>query len=172
MALQIGHRKSLDLDLFGAIEADDIYIAQTLNSLGTSQLIKKTPNIQIYVVNGIKVDIVNYHYRLIEAAIEEDNLRLAGKKDIAAMKLAAITGRGSKKDFIDIYFLLQEFSLAEMLSFYNEKYHDGSSFLVLKSLSYFEDAETDPQPFMLKETDWKQIKLTIVGSLDAFLKNN
>lgn len=86
------------------------------------------------------------------------------------MKLAAIAGRGSKKDFIDIYFLLQEFSLQEMLTFYNEKYHDSSSFLVLKSLTYFDDAETEPQPYMLKKTDWKQIKQSIVSSLDTFLK--
>lgn len=172
LALQIGHRKSIDLDLFGTIEADEISIAKTLNSLGNTQLIKKTPNIQIYIINGIKVDIVNYHYPWIQDACKEDQLRLAGKKDIAAMKLAAITGRGSRKDFIDIYFLLQEFSLQEMLLFYNEKYHDGSSFLVLKSLTYFEDAEIDPQPFMLKTTDWKQIKRTIVSSLDAFLKNS
>jgi len=172
LALQIGHRKSIDLDLFGTIDADDISIAKTLNSLGNIQLIKKTTNIQIYIVNGVKVDIVNYHYPWIQPACKEDQLRLAGKKDIAAMKLAAITGRGSRKDFIDIYFLLKEFNLQEMLSFYDEKYHDGSSFLVLKSLTYFDDAEIDPQPYMLKKTDWEQIKKSIVSSLNAFLKNS
>ena len=172
LALQIGHRKSNDLDLFGTIEADDISIAKTLDSFGNTQLIKKTPNIQIYIINGVKVDIVNYHYPWIQAACKEDQLRLAGKKDITAMKLAAITGRGSRKDFIDIYFLLKEFNLQEMLSFYNEKYHDGSSFLVLKSLTYFDDAEIDPQPYMLEKTDWEQIKKSIVSSLDTFLKNS
>ena len=170
MALQIGHRKSIDLDLFGTIESDDITISKILNSLGKTQLIKKTPNIQIYVVNGIKVDIVNYHYPWIQAACEDDQLRLAGKKDIEAMKLAAITGRGNKKDFIDIYFLLKEFTLKEMLAFYNEKYQDGASFLVLKSLTYFDDAEVDAQPFMLKKIEWEQIKQTIVSSLNTFLK--
>ena len=171
LALQIGHRKSIDLDLFGTIETDEISIARSLNSLGTIQLIKSTSNIKIYTVNGIKVDIVNYHYPWIQPAYEEDQLRLAGKKDIAAMKLAAITGRGSRKDFIDIYFLLQEFNLHEMLSFYKEKFNDGSSFLVLKSLTYFDDAEIDPQPYMLIKTDWGQIKKSIVTSLDVFFKN-
>jgi hypothetical protein len=170
LALQIGHRKSIDLDLFGTIDADDISISKSLSSIGNIQLIKNTPNIRIYIVNGIKVDIVNYPYPWIQNACEEDQLRLAGKKDIAAMKLAAITGRGSRKDFIDIYFLLNEFSLEEMLSFYSEKYQDGSSFLVLKSLTYFDDAETDAQPFMLIKTDWEQIKRTIVASLDTFFK--
>jgi len=75
------------------------------------------------------------------------------------------------RNSIDI-FLLQEFSLGEMLSFYNEKYYDGSSFLVLKSLTYFDDAETEPEPYMLKKTDWKEVKLSIVNSLDTFLKNS
>ncbi len=172
LALQIGHRKSNDLDLFGMIEADEISIAQALTSLGNIQLIKRTPNIQIYIVNGVKVDIVNYPYAWIQPAYKEDQLRLAGKKDIAAMKLAAITGRGSRKDFIDIYFLLKEFDLQEMVSFYNEKYQDGSFFLVLKSLTYFDDAELEPQPYMLKKTDWERIKKTIIRSLDAFLKSN
>jgi predicted nucleotidyltransferase component of viral defense system len=126
LALQIGHRKSVDLDLFGILEADDILIAEILSSFGKIQLIKKTPNIYIYTVNGVKVDIVNFKYPWIDNACKEDELRLAGKKDIAAMKLAAITGRGSKKDFIDLYFLLQEYNLQEMLSFYTEKYNDVS----------------------------------------------
>jgi len=172
LALQIGHRKSIDLDLFGTVEPDDISIPNTLKSIGNIQLIKKTPNILIYIVNGIKVDIVNYSYPWIDTACREDQLRLAGKKDIAAMKLAAITGRGSRKDFVDLYFLLQEFSLREMLSFYDQKYFDGSSFLVLKSLTYFDDAESDPQLIMLKEADWKKVKQTIIDSVDAFLKNS
>lgn len=171
LALQIGHRKSVDLDLFGIIEADDITITQTLSTLGTIQLIKRTQNIHIFIVNGIKVDIVNYNYPLIDAVVTEDQIRLAGKKDIAAMKLAAITGRGSRKNFIDLYFLLKEFDLREMLSFYSEKYMEGSSFLVLKSLTYFDDAETDPRPFMLKKADWKQIKRTIIKSVNTFLDN-
>jgi predicted nucleotidyltransferase component of viral defense system len=172
LALQIGHRKSIDLDLFGTVEADDISIANSLKSFGNIQLIKKTPNILIYIVNGIKVDIVNYSYPWIDAACKEDQLRLAGKKDIAAMKLAAITGRGSRKDFVDLYFLLQEFSLREMLSFYNQKYHDGSSFLVLKSLTYFDDAELDPQLIMLKKADWNKVKQSMVNSVDTFLNNS
>jgi predicted nucleotidyltransferase component of viral defense system len=169
LALQIGHRKSDDLDLFGIIDTDDITLSQTLSSLGTIQLIKRTPNIHIFIINGIKVDIVNYNYPWIDAFVSEDQLRLAGKKDIAAMKLAAITGRGSRKDFIDLHFLLQEFNLREMLSFYSKKYIEGSTFLVLKSLTYFDDAETDPQPFMLKKADWKQIKRSIINSVDDFL---
>lgn len=172
LALQIGHRKSVDLDMFGILETDEITISKTLNALGPVQLIKRTPNIHIFIVNGIKVDIVNYNYPWIDAAVKEEHLRLAGKKDIAAMKLAAITGRGSRKDFIDLYFLLQEFSLGEMLSFYSEKFPEGSSFLVLKSLTYFDDAETDPQPFMLIKAEWKQVRRAIINSVNSFFNKS
>ena len=61
--------------------------------------------------------------------INENRLRIAGIKDIIAMKLAAITGRGSKKDFFDIYFLLKKFCLKEMVEMYHEKYKDASTLL-------------------------------------------
>jgi len=63
-----------------------------------------------------------------------------------------------KKDFIDIYFLLKGFSLSEMLHFYKQKYADGTLFLVLKSLTYFEDAEEDEMPLMLIDIKWTEVK--------------
>jgi len=89
------------------------------------------------------------------------------KIDIAAMKLNAIAGRGSKKDFIDLYFLLKEFSLEKMLSFYKKKYEDGSVFLVLKSLTYFEDADLLQQPKMYVDFDWHHCKKTIIDQIKA-----
>jgi polyhydroxyalkanoate synthesis regulator protein len=85
--------------------------------------------------------------------------------DIAAMKLNAIAGRGSKKDFIDLYFLLQEFSLREILSFYGQKYHDGSLFMVEKSLTYFEDADLQLEPQMYKDFNWETCKKTIIAEV-------
>lgn len=168
LALQIGHRKSIDIDLFGQIDLDDITAANTLSSIGTTQTIKKSQNIHIYTVNGIKVDLVNYPYPWIKPIITKDTIRLGSKPDIAAMKLAAVAGRGSKKDFIDIYFLLKEFSLSELLAFYNQKYSDGSSFMVLKSLTYFNDADDDPNPVLLIPTSWEQVKTNIAKEVEAF----
>ena len=169
LALQIGHRRSVDLDLFGSM-ADDIYtITQKLNELGKVNLLNQTENIHIYLVNGIKVDLVNYPYSWLEDAIATDGIRLAGIKDIAAMKLAAVTGCGTRKDFIDLYFLLQQYTLREMLSFYEQKYPDGSSFLVLKSLTYFDDANQDQSPLMLQQVNWEVIKKTITSAVDEFL---
>lgn len=171
LALQLSHRKSIDIDLFGILNSDNIQIMKKMNQAGRTILLNKSENISIYSVEGIKVDIVNYPYEWLEAPIKEDGLTLAGMRDIAAMKLAAITNRGSKKDFFDLFFLLNIFPLDELLDFYKRKFHDGSIFLVLKSLSYFDDAEDDENPIMLERIQWETVKTHISKSLDSFLKN-
>jgi predicted nucleotidyltransferase component of viral defense system len=169
LALQIGHRRSIDIDLFGRMENDVYSISQKLSNFGSVSLLNQTENIHIYLVNGIKVDLVNYPYPWLEDTITIDGLRLAGFKDIAAMKLAAITGRGTRKDFIDLFFLLKQYTLREMMSFYEHKYSDGSPFLVLKSLTYFDDADRDQTPVMLQPVNWQEIKKTIISSVREFL---
>jgi hypothetical protein len=170
LALQIGHRKSIDLDLFGKLDADLFAVSKSLNNLGTVSVLKKSENINIYLIDGIKVDIVNYPYPWLMDVVVEDSFQLANIKDITAMKLSAITNRGTKKDFIDIFFLLKEFSLAEMLDFYSQKYRDGTEFLVLKSLSYFDDAEEEEMPMMFYNLDWTAVKNHICTTLNNYLK--
>lgn len=108
---------------------------------------------------------MNYKYPLLTDILVKDNIRMFSFKDIAAMKLNAIAGRGSKKDFIDLYFLLKEFSLQEILSFYGRKYHDGSLFMVEKSLNYFDDADLQLQPIMYKDFDWEMCRKTIIEAV-------
>ena len=172
LALQIGHRQSIDLGLFGNLIGEEIDLKEQIFSLGDIVVLKNIPNIHIWMVNGIKVDVVRYPFPWIGEMIIHDNLRLAGLKDIAAMKLAAVTGRGSKKDFIDIFFLLKRFSLKEMVQWYSEKYKDASLFLVLKSLAYFVDADSDDEPVMLKRIEWKEIKNSIDKEVNQFIKHN
>lgn len=162
LALQIGHRNSVDLYLFGNQEIDHDLFIRLLNNFGNAEVSKSSKNILITEVAGIKVDFVNYQYTLLEKPIEIDGIRMVSKKDIAAMKLNAITGRGSKKDFIDLFFLLNEFSLKEMMGFYNQKYFDGSEFLLYKSLNYFEEADSQPEPKMYKEFNWQACKQKIL----------
>ena len=82
------------------------------------------------------------------------------------MKLNAIAGRGSKKDFIDLYYLLKEISLHDMLHAYQEKYKDGSVFMVQKSLTYFEDADSETSPFITDGTNWDDMKAEIKKFLE------
>jgi hypothetical protein len=171
LALQIGHRQSIDLDLFGKLEIDEIELSEILHKMGSITLIKKTKNINIYLIDGIKVDIVNYPYVWLDEISLKDNIRLAGTRDIAAMKLAAITGRGTKKDFIDLFFLLHLYKLEEMLGFYKLKYYDASEILVLKSLAYFDDADAEEDPKLLKVINWNKAKVAITKNLKQYLNN-
>jgi predicted nucleotidyltransferase component of viral defense system len=162
LALQLAHRCSIDLDLFGVIHVSHDDIFEALNKAGFQVFPKhETTRIYVTMVNGVKVDIVNYPYDWIESPIEADGIRMAGLKDIAAMKLEAITNRGTKKDFIDIYFLLQHFSLTRMLRFHKEKFAHASVLNVMRSLVYFADAEDNVSPKMIIPVEWEDIKKTI-----------
>ena len=170
LALQIGHRTSIDIDLFGDLtNKDKLDINKVLSKLGDLKSLSSTNNINIYTLNDIKIDIVNYHYPWLKDELIIDQLRLASIEDISAMKLAAITGRGSKKDFIDLYFILQKYTLGKIIEFYQEKYTDGSVFLVLKSLSYFDDADMEIMPKMFDKISWEEIKSTIIIKLNEYL---
>ena len=172
LALQYGHRNSIDLDFFGQLDDDAEEVKAILRKHGKLSVIKESRNIKIYLLNNIKVDFVNYNYSWIDAPILEDELRLASPKDIAAMKINAIEGRGTKKDFIDIYFLLQHYTLHEIITFYQQKYPENSIFRALMSLSYFEDAETQIMPVMYVPISWDEIKTTIQFQVNQYSNNN
>ncbi len=158
LALQIGHRKSIDLDFFGQAALNEHRLTKILGELGTTTLLKKSENILIYSCSGVKVDFVNYRYQWLTEPVKEGNLNMAGKEDIGAMKINAVLGRGSRKDFIDLFTLLDYFSIEELLSFFTGKYPEGSIFLALKSLAYFEDAEFEPMPILLHSISWEKVK--------------
>ena len=155
LALQYGHRISIDLDFFGNIK-------EVLINIGKLSVIKESKNIKIYILDDIKIDFVNYRYNWLDPAIEENGIRLASPRDIAAMKINAIEGRGTKKDFIDIYFLLQHYSLENILKFYADKYPDNSQFRALMSLTY---SEEQFMPEMLVAIDWDRIKSFIIDKV-------
>ena len=163
LSLQIGHRNSIDIDMFGNIEINPNEFKRKLEEFGNVIVTQSTKNIFISKVNEVTVDFVNYNYPLLDKVLEIDKVRMLSKKDIAAMKLNAIAGRGSKKDFIDLYYLMKEFSLQEMLDFYLKKYSDGSFFMVQKSLTYFSDADDQLNPKMLnKKFNWETCKHKII----------
>ena len=165
LALQLGHRKSIDLDFFGTVDCEAEYLRESIAGIASLTILKESPHIHIYIVDGIKVDIVNYKYPWLDDVVLEQGLRLASVSDIAAMKITANIGRGTKKDFIDIAFLLHHFSLEEILHFYAAKYNDSSVFMAMKSLAYFDDAETDPMPDMFVNQSWQQVKAYILSKI-------
>ena len=119
------------------------------------------------MIEGIKTDIVNYPYPWLKEAVESEGIRMAAREDIAAMKIAAITQRGSKKDFIDLYFLLREFTLEEILTFYQNKISDGNRWMAIKSLTYFDDADPQPTPDMFLAAPWEEVKKKVKEAVFA-----
>ena len=105
------------------------------------------------------------HFETIEPAIEDGGVRLAGIKDIGAMKVNAITNRGTRKDFVDLARLLDEYPLKDIFEWYQKKYPQANPALALRSLSYFVDAEMMPMPKMLIDFDWEAAKDKIRSSV-------
>lgn len=168
LALQYGHRSSIDLDLFGKIDIDGYELQSILSKYGVLKVENETKIIHQYYIDNIKVDVVNYPFEWISPIIEEDGIRLASPVDIAAMKVNAIEGRGTKKDFIDMYMLLQHYSLKEIIAFYQQKYPNYSIFRALRSLTYFEDAEDQFMPRMFIEDTWENMKLYITNQVKLY----
>lgn len=167
LALQIGHRKSVDLDFFGIVPYSTKEILDLLSPIGQPIVIQDSRNIHIFILKGIKIDFVNFEFPWLKETIEEDDIRLASIEDIAAMKITAAIGRGTKKDFIDIAHLLDIYPLSEILGFYENKYPNASTFMALKSLLYFEDAEADAMPVMLSTITWDQTKEKIRKAIET-----
>lgn len=164
LALHLGHRKSIDLDLFGEFDPTVSY-RKILADFGLSVEGPESGTVQSLVVENVKVDLVNYPYSWMDAAFEDGGIKLAGLKDIAAMKLSAVANRGRKKDFIDVARLLDVFPLDQMLSFYKEKFSVSELSFPLRGLMYFDDAEEDPMPEMFDgNLSWENVKKTVIAA--------
>ena len=138
---------------------------EALRTLGTLTILNDSKNIHIYVLNEVKIDIVNYTYPWLDDVVYKDGIRLASPRDIAAMKITAIEGRGTKKDFVDIYFFVEKVFIEKSIGFLFSKISDSSSFMAMKSLAYFEDAEEEPMPYMFVDVSWDEIKKSILSRL-------
>jgi len=162
LALQIGHRISQDFDFFTPTSFKSEDLMTKLNKIGNFVLTEKQfKDTLLGLFNGVKFSIFLYPYPLIDKPIDYLGIKLTSLKDIAAMKLAAIMDRGTKRDFIDLYFLTKNnISLDEMFVFYDEKFKalESNLYSLLKSLTYFDDAEKSDMPEMLKKVSWKEVK--------------
>lgn len=162
LALQLGHRISIDLDLFTIREFDSNQLLEQLSAdfrVNNASAVKNTLNMFIdYKDQSIKVEFIRHNYPIISDFIEKDGIRLYSIKDITAMKLNAIANRGSKKDFYDLYALLSKYSLVDLVDFFKNKYQVNNAFTVIKSLTYFEDAELEPDPKSLEPITWDDVK--------------
>lgn len=169
LALQYGHRQSIDLDFFGAIPQDKDEIITSIMQLGNVTVQNRSNFILQTIIDDVKVDFVDYsRYAWIDEPIICDGFSLASDKEIAAMKVNAIIGRGTRKDFVDLYVLLQHYSLAEIFDFYKRKYPEYSEYRALLSMTYFEDAEMQNMPHMFIDASWENMKQTIIAEVKKY----
>lgn len=162
LALQIGHRKSVDLDFFTIKDFKTSELIPLLLQNYIINPILQTEQTLICLINAIKVDFIRFKYPFIRPILVEDGIRMLQIDDIAPMKIDAITGRGKKKDFYDLYFLMKIYNFDKLFSLYLEKYPHQTTFHVVKSMIYFIDAENDPDPFVFdKNISWTKVKNAI-----------
>jgi len=178
LALQIGHRLSVDIDLFSQnklrIQEIAVYLKQ--HHAGKYQLLNSQNMIYQVVIEGIKVDFVHHPFELVEPVFHNKQISYLGKKDIAAMKLHVIETSGDRaKDFVDIYFLLKEISLEEMFKYYQKKYSTDNIFNAKRSLGFFDDVSEeswDEVQFIDQKVEASVIKSTILNAINEFNRKN
>jgi predicted nucleotidyltransferase component of viral defense system len=162
LALQIGQRKSVDIDLFTIqdFKTSDL-LPNLLERYQVSPILQKEQTL-ICIINGIKVDFIRFKYPFIRPILEIEGIRMLQIEDIAPMKMDAIAGRGKKKDFYDLYFMIEKFGFERLFALFLEKYPHQTTFHVAKSIAYFADAEKDPDPIVFdKNLSWTKVKNAI-----------
>lgn len=160
IALQIGHRKSIDLDFFTKHEFNENQWIQKLEKSYNLELFSKDWQTIIGDINNIKFSLFYYKYPLIKDLIPFENIKLASLGDLAVIKLDTVISRGTKRDLVDIYFLAQKFGLDNLYKFYDQKFgnFEEREIMIKKSLIYFDDAENDVDPNMLVDFNWGDLK--------------
>ena len=164
IALQIGHRDSIDFDFFSKKEFDTKKLFINLKAIFKNHSLLKTQEdkntLSILIDKEIRCSFFSYKYPLLNKTIDEENFRIASLEDIACMKCSAITSRASVKDYIDLYFLFKKIPIEKILQAITKKLPDLDINLVLKSLTYFDDVQMEPILFKDDhKVDFKTVKI-------------
>jgi len=177
LALQINHRTSLDFDFYTKKKFNNKKLLRNLEEYFKDiKLIQIPEQTLIVKIEGAEVSFFHYPYPLIYPPIpikEKGFPFIAGKEDIAAMKLIAIIQRGTKRDFVDIYFLMKELGLKRIFEIAEKKYPSFDIYLSLRALAYFEDAEREKAErriTYIKPANWGNIKNFLIKTVAEFKK--
>jgi len=164
LCLQFGHRFSYDFDFFTQKEFDAKILVQRIKKLLPDfKLERKAWGTILGYIGKTRFSLFFYNYPLLLKPHEFLKIRIADVKDIAPMKLSAISDRGRKRDFIDLYFIIKIkkiLTLEEIFRLYDKKFKllKQNKFHILKSLSYFEDANKEEMPKMIEKVEWSEVK--------------
>ena len=175
LALQIGHRTSIDIDLFSNFEFDTAQLLEKLYIDFDFKLFFSANNTLKGSIEDVKVDILSHQYPYVSSPVIIENIGMVSIQDIIAMKLNAITTSGQRiKDFIDIYYLLKTWSLADMISFYKIKYVAFNEVNVLKSLTWYEDIDHSDWPVLFQNPGlkWPEIMKKIRKETQNYLQKS
>jgi predicted nucleotidyltransferase component of viral defense system len=160
LALRLGHRRSVDLDFFLGEDFNVDSVLQKLQHIEGFALVGKEPGTIYANIRKIKVSFITYAYPILFPFQPFLGVNVADSRDIGCMKISAIASRGTKRDFVDLYVLAKEYGLKQLLGWFTTKFSktNYSMLHILKSLSYFEEAEQDPMPYMLTSLSWEEVK--------------
>ncbi|MDW7760426.1 MAG: nucleotidyl transferase AbiEii/AbiGii toxin family protein [Acidobacteriota bacterium] len=171
-ALHIGHRLSHDFDFFSPDEFDVFTVQNTLRNQGRFVIDYSDADTMTGRFEGTKISLFRYAYPMLEEPVDHLSVRLASLADIGCMKIDAISSRGTKRDFVDLFFILKNLGLDLKAFFgsFERKYGPCgfNRYHVLKSLVYFDDADKEPEPEMLVDFSWSATKRFFVESVRAF----
>jgi len=161
LTFQLEHRLSIDLDFFTGKDIDTKILIQNLKDLGKLSVEKEAQDSLTGNFNTTLISFLKYDYPCLFAFKEIYGIKVADARDIGCMKIDAISSRGTKRDFIDLFFICKSvLPLARLLNLFKKKYSSVNFNMVhiLKSLIYFDDAEKDPLPRMIKPISWDEVK--------------
>lgn len=175
VAIHIGHRRSVDLDWFTSdAVADPLRLAETLRGEGIDLRTLSVDAGTLHVeAEGIRTSFLEYRYPMLQSPedLPDFGCRLASLQDLACMKLSAIAGRGSRKDFVDVYALGRTgFDVAGMASSYQRKFQIEDVGHVVMSLTYFDDADEEDMPEMIWDVGWEEVKRAIEGWITDYVR--
>jgi predicted nucleotidyltransferase component of viral defense system len=171
-ALHIGHRRSQDFDFFSGTGFGIFPIQNVLRNLGRFVADYTDAGTLVGRFENSKISLLHYAYPLLEEAVDYLGMRVASLVDIGCMKIDAISSRGIKRDFIDLFFIQKKLGLdlKALFGYFERKYGpDGfNRHHILKSLVYFEDADKEPEPVMLADFSWAATKQFFIDSIGGF----
>ncbi len=161
LALQLGHRVSADLGFFTSGEFDPQDLRVRLAAAGSLEVVDMASGTLHTRLRGLRLSHLRSEVPFLFEPTLYRGLRLADVRDIAAMKVIAVAGRGSRKDFIDLYAYLEAGgTFPDLMRTVEQRYRDTrfNEMHLLRSLVYFDDAEDEPMPRMLWKVDWSEVR--------------
>jgi hypothetical protein len=163
LCLRLAHRRSIDIDLFRSLDFDPEQLLDELRAEGIEpQNVRSQRSTLWFDIEGVETSLMSFRYPTLNEPEEGLGVPVASLADIAAMKIEAITSRGARKDFVDLYFICHEdgFGLSGALDAFERRFASAEPDVLhrVRALTFFDDAEQEPELLMLKPVEWAEVR--------------